>query len=83
MVGRELTETYPRRNPKYGDKLLEVKGICGPANQETSFCVREGEIVGLAGLVGAGRTEIARLIICLLYTSGHGGRQKGRLYVYR
>ncbi len=75
MVGRELTETYPKRNPKYGDKLLEVKGICGPSNQETSFCVREGEIVGLAGLVGAGRTEMARLII------GADKKYSGEVYV--
>lgn len=63
MVGRELTETYPPRTPKYGDTLLEIKGLCGPSNSETSFSIREGEIVGLAGLVGAGRTELARLII--------------------
>lgn len=63
MVGRELTETYPERHPKLGKTLLEVKNLCGPSNEETSFSVREGEIVGLAGLVGAGRTEIARLII--------------------
>ena len=75
MVGRELTETYPKRNPKYGDKLLEVKGVCGPSNQETSFCVREGEIVGLAGLVGAGRTEMARLII------GADKKYSGEVYV--
>lgn len=63
MVGRELTETYPPRNPKVGKKLLEIKDLSGASNEETSFVVREGEIVGLAGLVGAGRTEIARLII--------------------
>ena len=63
MVGRKLTETYPERSPKYGKTILEIKGLSGPFNKKTSFCVREGEIVGLAGLVGAGRTEIARLII--------------------
>lgn len=63
MVGRELTETYPARNPKYGDTLLEVKNVSGPANEETTFSIKAGEIVGLAGLVGAGRTEMARLII--------------------
>ena len=63
MVGRELTETYPERHPKLGKTLLEVKNLCGPSNEETTFSVCEGEIVGLAGLVGAGRTEIARLII--------------------
>lgn len=63
MVGRELTETYPKREPVYGDTILEVKDLCGQSNEETSFSVKAGEIVGLAGLVGAGRTELARLII--------------------
>ena len=63
MVGRELTETYPVREVECGEKILEIKDLCGPSNQKTSFCVHKGEIVGLAGLVGAGRTEIARLII--------------------
>lgn len=63
MVGRELTETYPPRTPKCGDTILEVKNLSGQMNEETSFSIRAGEIVGLAGLVGAGRTEMARLII--------------------
>lgn len=75
MVGRELKETYPTRVPNYGDTLLEVKGICGPANEETSFSIKAGEIVGLAGLVGAGRTEIARLII------GADKKYGGEVYV--
>lgn len=75
MVGRELTETYPQREPEYGDVVLEVKDLCGPSNVETSFCVRSGEIVGLAGLVGAGRTEIARLII------GADKKGGGEIYV--
>lgn len=75
MVGRELKETYPTRVPNYGDTLLEVKGICGPANKETSFSIKAGEIVGLAGLVGAGRTEIARLII------GADKKYSGEVYV--
>ena len=75
MVGRELTETYPPRTPKYGEKLLEIKNIAGPSNAETSFYVREGEIVGIAGLVGAGRTEIARLII------GADKKYSGEVYV--
>ena len=57
MVGRELTETYPKRNPKYGDKLLEVKGVCGPSNQETSFCVREGGDRRACGPGGRGQNR--------------------------
>lgn len=75
MVGRELTETYPVRNPQYGEKILEIKNVGGPSNSETSFYVREGEIVGIAGLVGAGRTEIARLII------GADKKYSGEIYV--
>ena len=75
MVGRELKETYPIRNVKYGEKILEVKDLAGPSNDETSFSVRAGEIVGLAGLVGAGRTEIARLII------GADRKFSGEIYV--
>lgn len=63
MVGRELTETYPKRTAECGETILEIKNLCGLSNKETSFCIHAGEIVGLAGLVGAGRTEIARLII--------------------
>ena len=63
MVGRPLQETYPQRPKSTGKVLLEVKDLSGPSNQKTSFCLHQGEILGLAGLVGAGRTEIARLII--------------------
>lgn len=62
MVGRELKETYPPRNHSYGDVVLEVKELCGNGVLPVSFSVRQGEILGLAGLVGAGRTELARLI---------------------
>lgn len=75
MVGRKLTETYPTRTPNLGNSVLEVKDIGGTANAKTSFCIRAGEIVGLAGLVGAGRTEIARLII------GADKRTSGEIYV--
>lgn len=62
MVGRELKETYPSRVPKYGETILEVKNISGNGVEPISFSLRKGEILGFAGLVGAGRTELARLI---------------------
>lgn len=62
MVGRELKENYPSRSVKYGKKILEVKDICGNGVQSISFDLHEGEVLGFAGLVGAGRTELARLI---------------------
>jgi ABC-type sugar transport system ATPase subunit len=63
MVGRELTDFFPPRHVQVGDVLLQVQGLASEAGiREIDFEVRRGEIVGLAGLVGAGRTEIARAI---------------------
>ncbi len=60
MVGRELKEDYPRRKAPLGDVALQVVNLSGNGNSDISFSVRKGEIVGLSGLVGAGRTELAR-----------------------
>ncbi|GAK39198.1 sugar ABC transporter ATP-binding protein [Paenibacillus urinalis] len=66
MVGRELTERYPARNPKPGEVVLEVKNIGRKdAFDNVSFSVRSGEIVGFSGLMGAGRTEIMRALFGL------------------
>ncbi|MFI2855964.1 sugar ABC transporter ATP-binding protein [Paenibacillus sp. JSM ZJ436] len=66
MVGRELTERYPARSPSPGETVLEVKGISGKGRFENvSFSVRAGEIVGVSGLMGAGRTEMMRAIFGL------------------
>ena len=62
MVGRELKETYPARQAAPGPVVLEVKHLYGNGNADISFGVRKGEILGLSGLVGAGRTELARVI---------------------
>ena len=62
MVGRELKETYPERKTVPGDVVLEVKGLCGNGMKGLNLFLRKGEILGLAGLVGAGRTEFVRLI---------------------
>jgi rhamnose transport system ATP-binding protein len=63
MVGREVSELYPKLEAKIGDVVLKVEGL-GLAGQfeDISFEVRAGEIVGLAGLVGSGRSEIVRAI---------------------
>ncbi len=62
MVGRELKESYPARRSIPGDVALEVKHLYGNGNADISFTVRKGEILGFSGLVGAGRTELARVI---------------------
>jgi ribose transport system ATP-binding protein len=62
MVGRELKEYYPRRSGEPGEVVLEVKNISGLGDENISFSVRRGEILGIAGLVGSGRTELASLI---------------------
>lgn len=62
MVGRELKESYPTRTKKPGDVALEVKNLSGNGDTDISFKVHKGEIFGLAGLVGSGRTEIINVI---------------------
>ena len=65
MVGRELSHLYAERQQRPGGKVvLEVRDLSGPPMiQNVSFQLRRGEIVGLAGLIGAGRTELARLLM--------------------
>jgi ABC-type sugar transport system ATPase subunit len=64
MVGRDIGDTYANlsRNTVYGDTLLEVSGLETQAVHGVSFKLRRGEIICLAGLVGAGRTEVVRAI---------------------
>ena len=63
MVGRKLEEQFPHIEIPCGDVMIEVKGLgYGNRIKDISFNVRKGEILGLAGLMGAGRTEVAKLI---------------------
>ncbi|WP_028815496.1 sugar ABC transporter ATP-binding protein [Streptomyces flavidovirens] len=64
MVGRSIEQQYPRERPEAaGDALLSVRGLTrGGVFHDVSFDVRAGEVVGLAGLVGAGRTEVVRAV---------------------
>ncbi|MCE1178080.1 MAG: sugar ABC transporter ATP-binding protein [Micrococcales bacterium] len=63
MVGRDITDLYPRRASEAGETLLEVEHLSSAGLfDDITFSVRAGEVVGLAGLVGAGRTEVLRAI---------------------
>ena len=64
MVGRDVGDTYKNlvRNDKIGPVLLEVDGLNTEAVQNISFQLHEGEVLGFAGLVGAGRTEVMRAL---------------------
>jgi ribose transport system ATP-binding protein len=63
MVGRDIEDQFPRRKPEIGDVLLEVKNLSQEGVlEDISFELRAGEVVGIAGIVGAGRTELAEAI---------------------
>ncbi|CAN5842652.1 sugar ABC transporter ATP-binding protein [soil metagenome] len=63
MVGRDIEDQFPRRKSETGDVLLEVKNLSHEGVLENiSFELRAGEVVGIAGIVGAGRTELAEAI---------------------
>src|SRR5579884_966639 len=63
MVGRELTALFPKGEAEIGDVLLDVRHLTRKGEfEDISFQLRRGEILGFAGLVGAGRTEVARVI---------------------
>jgi ribose transport system ATP-binding protein len=63
MVGRELKEYFPKTDTKLGEVVLEAYHLrSGTRLKDASFSLRRGEILGLAGLVGSGRTDLARVI---------------------
>ena len=63
MVGREITEKFPRVQCQKGKKIFEIKGLnAGHMVRDINISLYEGEIVGIAGLMGAGRTETTRAI---------------------
>lgn len=62
MVGRKLDDHYPHIDKKPGEIRLAVKQLCGPGIHNISFTLRSGEILGISGLMGAGRTELMKMI---------------------
>lgn len=84
MVGRELTDLYPTQSHQIGDEILRVENLSAwhPFNKHikrvdnVSFSLHQGEILGIAGLVGAGRTETVQ---CLF--GAYKGKKQGNLYL--
>ena len=77
MVGRELTNMFPEKTNTPGNVLLRVEDLSSKHNhvEDVSFCLREGEVVGLAGLAGSGRTEVIENLF------GLSERLRGRIYL--
>jgi ribose transport system ATP-binding protein len=71
MVGRTIENEYPERSRKLGETLMDVKNINTRKLRDVSFALRKGEILGLVGLVGAGRTEIVRALFGADKVRGH------------
>ena len=77
MVGREIKEIYPRSARQLGKPLLELKALAGRAKpRSVNLTLREGEILGVAGLIGAGRTETLRACF------GLDRCESGRVFIY-
>ena len=76
MVGRKMTEVYPAKTCEIGDVRFRVENFNRPGVfRDISFELRRGEILGVAGLIGAGRTEIARSIMAM------DPKQSGEVYL--
>jgi ABC-type sugar transport system ATPase subunit len=75
MAGRRLEQIYPDRRPEPGDLRLEVRGLTRDGEfEDVSFTLRAGEVVGMFGLVGSGRSELARCVFgAEPPTAGSGG----------
>ena len=80
MVGRELSAVFPKREVPIGAVVLDVRGLGCRASgvRDVTLTVRAGEILGLAGLVGAGRTELARALFGLTPKDSGEVRLRGR-----
>ncbi len=75
MVGREMSATFPPRSAEIGEVALELKHLSGNGVRDISFQAHKGEVLGISGLVGAGRTEIMKVVF------GAEKRQYGEIWV--
>ncbi|WP_304226572.1 multiple monosaccharide ABC transporter ATP-binding protein [Gracilinema caldarium] len=84
MVGREIVDRFPKRSIEIGEEIFRVEGLSvyDPLNEDrqiiknVSFTLRKGEVVGFAGLMGAGRTEIAMSV----FGKSYGIHHRGKIY---
>jgi len=76
IIGRELSQVYPPINEKFGEMLLEVRGLTAPGTfRNIDLQVRRGEVIGIAGLLGAGKTELVHAIL------GSHKISKGQIFI--
>jgi ABC-type sugar transport system, ATPase component len=75
MAGHEVKESYPVRTSQIGEEVLRVEHLTGNGDKDISFTLHKGEILGFAGLVGAGRTELMRVIY------GANPKESGKIYI--
>ena len=76
MIGREIGERFPKRDVKIGDEVLKVEGLTkNKVFKDVNFSVRAGEVLGVSGLMGAGRTEIMQSIF------GNLSRESGKIFI--
>lgn len=75
MAGHEMKESYPSRKTQIGEEVLRVENLTGNGDEDISFTLHKGEILGFAGLVGAGRTELMRVIY------GANPAESGKIFI--
>lgn len=77
MVGRELKETFPPRSPEYikDEIFLKLEHVTGNGDKDISLELKKGEVLGIGGLVGAGRTELAQLLF------GAAKKESGKIFL--
>lgn len=75
MIGRKLSTMFPPRAVEIGEEILRVEELEGEAFRRISFSVRRGEVLGISGLVGSGRSEIVRAIF------GADRKKSGKVYL--
>jgi ribose transport system ATP-binding protein len=75
MVGRELAETFPQHSARRGEEILRLENINAGKLKDINLSLYKGEVLGLAGLVGAGRSDLVRVIF------GADKKEKGKIFL--